>query len=332
MKGNRRSALVFFLGLFLLGVSLACAGTSTPKISTATPKPGEGQTQESRPTGEAPDASAPPSQSYLGDADQDNGYALTAMAVADPAEAGVFYQPEEGKRLFGVEIILANLSGGRIGSNPVNAALIDGDGYVYDMELAGVKDQMPLVSLDPGEQVRGWVGFTIPENAVPVAVKYTVAPLKKEFLQAGLEAPPEGHVPVAVTVMPNPPPANLGDVVEQYGFSLTASQVENPATPGRFYAPKAGTRLAAVEITLANVSAADPLYVNPIACFLVDDGGFVHPVTLGGRDGQIGVVELAAGEKATGWVAYAIPENAAPLYIKYQTHLLLGNFLSTSVA
>jgi hypothetical protein len=331
VRKGRIPAPLWWMPIFLAGFSLACGGATLPKVSTATPNPEAGQAAETRQPTDLPTAEATPSTAYLGDAVEKNGYALTAMAVDDPATPGIFYEPEMGKRLFAVEIILGNVSGKRLTVNPLNAALLDADGYVYDMELAGVRDQLALVSLDPGEQVGGWVSFAIPEESTPVAVKYPIAPLRKEFLQAELASPPGGHTPVAATVTPNPPAAKLGDVVEQYGFSLSASRMENPATPGRFYHPQAGTRLGAVEITLGNVSASDPLYVNPIACFLVDADGFVYTVALGGRDGQIGVLELAAGEKAAGWVAFAIPEGSTPLYIKYQTNLFLGNFLSVGV-
>ena len=40
----------------------------------------------------------------------EQGYSLTALQVKDPAEPGILYVKEEGKRLIAVEIIVGNVS------------------------------------------------------------------------------------------------------------------------------------------------------------------------------------------------------------------------------
>jgi len=124
----------------------------------------------------------------------------------------------------------------------------------------------------------------------------------------------------------------LGDVVEQFGYSLSATNVEDPTSPGILYSPIQGYKLVAVEITLGNVSGAKSLSVNPLYAYLVDSNGFVYWAELGGRDSQIDTMDLNVGEKAKGWVSFTIPDSATPAYIKDQTEVFSSNYLITGLA
>ena len=125
--------------------------------------------------------------------------------------------------------------------------------------------------------------------------------------------------------------SRLGDVVEQYGYSLAAVKVEDPAKPGRLTELESGEKVVAVEIVVGNVSG-EPLSVNPLYAELVDEEGFVYEVELAGRDGgQIGVTDLNPGEKARGWVAFIIPEEATPASVKYSLGLFSDDFLQVGV-
>lgn len=270
---------------------------------------------------------------YLGDAVEKYGYALTAVSVQDPATPGMFYDPEPGARLVAVEVVLSNLSGEPLSVNPLQATLIDGEGFTYQTELGAVDDQIATLDLSPAEKVRGMIAFQIPEGAEPASIRYSVESFGDRFLEADLTPPPERHVAIAES--PSQPPAGalpkLGDVVEQFGYSLSAITVEDPATPGMFYEAREGYKLVAVEIIVGNVSS-DALSVNPLYAYLVDSDGFVYTVELGGRDGQIATTDLNAGEKVRGWVAFTIPENATPASIKYEVGVFSGRYLRTGLS
>lgn len=340
-KINRRHVPIIALAVLIL-ISLACGGTSAtsePRVKTATPEAGatkappEQATNTPEPTAVPTDTPEPePQPLYLGDVVEQYDYLLSAVTVEDPTTPGQFYKPESGKKLVAVEVIVGNVSGDPITVNPLNATLLDSEGFTYQPELGGRDGQIATIDLNPGEKARGWIAFEIPEGATAASIKYAIKTFGSKVLQVGLAQPPEGHVPntEALSVVPEGPLPKLGDVVEQYDYSLSSVSVEDPTTPGMLYKPKEGYKLVAVEIVVGNVSG-EILKVNPLNATLVDSNGFVYPPELGGRDGQLAVVELSAGEKAKGWIAFEIPEDATPTSIKYTVEIFSSKFLQTGL-
>jgi hypothetical protein len=268
---------------------------------------------------------------YLGDAVDGAGFGLAAASVQDPAVPGMFYDAQPGTRLVAVEVVVANTSAEVQTVNPLSAALVDADGFVVTSELASVDDQLATVALLPGQKVRGMVGFTLPENAVPVALKWTPNMFSGSSISASLAPPPDGYTAdnAAIAI---PAPAietPLGQEAQDFGVGLTAVTLEDPATPGMFYDVQPGTRLVAVEIVVSN-AGAETVSVNPLYTSLVDADGFVYEAELAARDGQIDTMDLAPGERVRGWVAFTIPEGAQPAGIRWNT-LLSDNILQVSV-
>jgi hypothetical protein len=273
-RNTRRYIPVLALAVLIL-VSLACGETtptSEPRVSTATPEavetqaPSEQATNTPEPT-TAPTNTPEPQPLYLGDIVERYGYLLSAITVEDPTTPGMFYEPESGKKLIAVEIIVGNVSGEALSVNPLYATLVDSGGFIYQPELAGREGQIVTVDLSPGEKARGWIAFEVPEEATVASIKYAVETFGSKVLQASLIPPPEGYVPntEALSILPPSPEAGLGDVFEQYGYSLSATAVEGPTTPGMFYEAKEGYKLVAVEIVVGNVSG-ETLSGNPIVC------------------------------------------------------------------
>jgi hypothetical protein len=333
MYSNRNTINSVLALTMLVAVTLACgssSATSQPAvISTAT-----SESSATAPTNagsaEVPTETTVPDL-YLGDAVQESGYALTAVTVADPAKPGIFYTAESGKKLIAVEVDISNISGDMLSVNPLYATLLDSEGFVYQPELLGVDDQLSTYDLNPGEQVRGWIAFKVPEKAIAGSIKYSTALFGNSFLKASLTAPPAGHQPIAASLTPNIPASKLGDVVSQYGYSLTATAVDDPAKPGMLYKPKKGYKLVAVEVVLSNDSGTDVLSVNPLYGYLVDSNGFVYGAELAGVDNQISASDLSSGEKTKGWISFVIPDGSSPAYIKYQLGALSGNYLVTGL-
>jgi len=338
-RNTRRYIPVFALVVLIL-VSLACGETtptSEPRVSTATPEAAETQVPPEQATNTPEPTTAPtdtpePQPLYLGDIVEQYGYLLSAITVEDPTTPGMFYESESGKKLVAVEIIVGNVSGEALSVNPLNATLLDSEGFTYQPELAGREGQIVTVDLGPGEKARGWIAFEVSEGATIASIKYTVETFGSKVLQASLTLPPEGYVPntEALSILPPSPEAGLGDVFEQYGYSLSATAVEDPTTPGMLYEPKEGYKLVAVEIVVGNVSG-ETLSVNPLYATLVDSNGFVYQPELAGRDGQLDIVDLNAGEKAKGWVAFEVPENTTPASIKYLVEMFSNKFLQVGL-
>ena len=113
----------------------------------------------------------------------------------------------------------------------------------------------------------------------------------------------------------------LGEAAEGYGYSLSATALEDPSSASVLYPLRKGYKLVAVEIVVGNVSG-DELTVMPYSAMLVDTEGFVYGPEFAARAGQLGVLRLAAGQEARGWVAFSIPDDASPASIKYEVGLL----------
>jgi hypothetical protein len=122
----------------------------------------------------------------------------------------------------------------------------------------------------------------------------------------------------AATLPPAAPSSRLGEVTEQFGYSLSATKLEYPTNPDAFNAPQQGYKTVSVEILLSNVSGEKPLSVLSFYVTLVDTDGYVYKAAYGNRGDDLDMVDLGIGEKVKGWVDFTIPENATPAYIKYK--------------
>ncbi|MCI0396597.1 MAG: DUF4352 domain-containing protein [Chloroflexi bacterium] len=282
------------------------AGTPEPTLAPA-------------PTGTA----KPPGPAAPGELVEYAGYSFAVITLEDPTRPSESYRYTEGMRLVGVEIIVGNVSGEVVTINPLNATLVDAEGVAYPTELAAREGQLILIDLGPGERVRGWVAFKIPDGSVPESIQYQITAVPGIVLQSRLEAvngqfaadaiPPltaSGDGRPGVT-------ASLGEVVEVEGYSLVAEAVEDPARAVELYWPRYGQRLVAVQIAVGNVSGP-AIIVTPLNARLVDGDGFIYVIALGaGRNEQLEQVELSPGQSVSGWVAFEIPEDATLASLKY---------------
>jgi hypothetical protein len=189
---NARYILPLIALLALAAASLACGnGTATPAVKTATPEEAEEPeptaAEGAEPTEEPPPAAATLGPPGLGDVLEMGGYSLCAVAVEDPAEPGLLCELEAGEKLVAVEIIVGNARDDEHSVNPLNATLVDAEGFAYAVELGGRDGQIKTVSLGTGEKARGWVSFVVPEDAVPASLKYEPNWLSDLTLQVGLD-------------------------------------------------------------------------------------------------------------------------------------------------
>jgi hypothetical protein len=351
MKTTYQRMLAILLSASMLVMaSLACgntpSATSTPVVKTATPAEVVTEPPQTKPTAvpqttnlsatPAPPTTAPtatnaptmtPNAANLGDLVEQDEYFIQATAVEDPATPGPFFQAESGKKLVAVELVVGNVSGTPITVNPLDAVLVDGDGFTYHPELGGRDGQIELLELNPGERVKGWIAFQIPNAAQLKSIKFDVS--GSNTLKAGLTPPQAGQTAAQLPARSSPTLPKLGDLVEQDGYSLSASKVEDPAKPGAIFSGEKGKRLVAVEVVIGNVSGAQ-ITVNPLSAVLVDTDGFLYQPTLGGRDGQIDLTDLNPGEKAKGWISFLVPPKAKLEGIRYN---MSGNItLETGLA
>ncbi len=124
----------------------------------------------------------------LGEVAEGFGYLISATNVENPTKPSNLYEPRTGGyKLVGVEVIAGNVSGEILSVNPLYVILIDADGFVYRAELGGRDGQIATGKLSAGEKIKGWVAFTIPENAVPSSIRYELDLISADrVLQTGL--------------------------------------------------------------------------------------------------------------------------------------------------
>lgn len=108
----------------------------------------------------------------LGTSVEKGGYSFAVTAFNASPIAASWYEAEPGKRLVAVEVVIGNVSGETISSNSLCATLIDGDGFAYVEGGDLDSGELQLVDLGPGERIKSWMSFVIPENATPVRMKY----------------------------------------------------------------------------------------------------------------------------------------------------------------
>ncbi len=130
-----------------------------------------GSSEESalEPTGaEEHGPAEPAADKELGETVEQGGYSLTVVGVEDPATPGPRHNPSPGTRLMVVEIIVRNENGARAMTvDPLNATLLDTDGFKYVADLRAIDDVIERKELDVGDQVRGKVAFNVKEDATP---------------------------------------------------------------------------------------------------------------------------------------------------------------------
>ncbi|MCX7682344.1 MAG: DUF4352 domain-containing protein [Anaerolineae bacterium] len=253
----------------------------------------------------------------MGDAVEREGYLLSALTVEDPAPPSPLYFPEEGKRLIAVEIVVGNISGARLGINPLCVTLVDREGRSYPPELGAREGQLATIVLDRGERVRGWVAFKVPDSTVPTVLRMSKELFGEPFLEIGISPPPATHHPATVPFNRiKPPLPRMAETVVGAGYSLKVLAIEDPTLPSALYLIEPGQRLVGVKVVVGNVSATTQV-VSPLFFILVDSQGFVYPATVRARNEEIGSLDLDPGETAQGWVAFSIPEDVVCESLKF---------------
>jgi hypothetical protein len=307
---------------FMLSEAAASLGEALEEIETDIDVSAPEVESTIEPATDASSIPADAEEANLGDLIEQDGYSFIVLSLEDPAQPGMLYTPEENTRLVAVEIIVGNVAGERVTVNPLNTTLLDAEGFTYQAELAGRDGQIATIDLEPGERVRGWVAFQVPDSSEPAALKYQMTyggPLFRSALTAETAAVPAGaKIPLTATGgIDREPAGKLGETVEKGGYSLVAEAVEDPATGGMLYTAEPGMKLIAVQIAVGNESG-DTVTVNPLKAVLIDSEGYVYTPELAGRDGQIAVTDIAVGERVRGWVAFEVPEGTVAESIRYQ--------------
>jgi hypothetical protein len=324
----------------VLACSISPKTTEPAEISTATLERASTFSSNTNGSGAPTDTyipatpnETPVAETYLGDAIQESGYAITALNMADPATPNFNWTAKAGMKLVAIDVVISNISGDSWFASPFDVYLLDSNNLTYKSEVDAVDDTIDSVTLNPGEQVKGWISYTIPDTATPAYLQYSNELLGHAFITVSLTPPPANHQPFAFSIIPTLPTAKLGDIVTKDGYSIAAIAVNDPAQPVAGFKTKRGVKIVAVELIINNTSGAAPLELNPMNGYVVDDKGFVYNgwEGIGALEQDFPLYNLNIGGKAQGWMAFLIPQNAKPVYVKYETQGHSNIFLITGL-
>ncbi len=253
----------------------------------------------------------PPGDIHLGDVTEKGGYLLSALAVENPAPLPPDITLEAGKKLVAVQVVAGNRSGPRVNINILALSLQDEAGNSYPPSLGMHNDELGSMYLDPGEKLRGWAAYVVPQAAEPAGVTLSLELSAPPYFRIGIRPQPAGRSPSGtIFSRVRPQLAPVGTAVEGNGYALTVLSVEDPTTPGPLFPLLVGHKLLAAEVRIDNLSGA-ALLVSPLYFTLVDADGFVYAPAIRARDGEIATIELAAWQNAQGWVAFLVPDGTS---------------------
>lgn len=141
--------------------------------------------------------------------------------------------------------------------------------------------------------------------------------------------------PLPTSAVPTPTrisPMDLNQkMTENAGYALRALAVEDPAQAAASYQASPDTRLVAVQVELENVSSDDAMAVDVANAVVTDDKGIDYQAVAGGREGEVATGELKKGERAKGWIAFAVPKDSSLKSLTYRIGILTTVALTTDL-
>ena len=324
---RNRPRLVWFVSALAV-LALGCG-----LITIRTPGPASTRPAAATPLATPAGQSGAAAATYLGDVVEQDGMLLSVAQVVDPATPIAEYKVSAGHHLIALDMTAGSVSIARFRENPLQSAVVDQAGRTYKPVFAALDSEITIAELNPGEKIRGWVAYLIPNNVKIAALRYAPSIKSDQYFDIGLLPAPPGRAAIqAHTPRPQVKLAVAGAPVQANGYSMTVLGFADPAKPGILYQPQNGKRLVSVDVAMANVASNDPMPCNPDFFLLVDANGYVYAPELGGVDGQLEAVDLNRGEKAQGQVAFVIPAGARPESVRFAPFLRLDFLLQSGLA
>lgn len=156
------------------GVAPTVRPTQTPTPTRTPPPPTPTRpppTSTITPT--APPTPAPPVN--VGQPAPGNGYTLTVQEVQDPVPPQQYLKPKEGSRWVAYDVSITNTGTAPLDYNPFYADLKTADNREHNPGIGAAEPSLKSGKLQPGETVRGWITFEIPNEAQPATFYYDPA-------------------------------------------------------------------------------------------------------------------------------------------------------------
>jgi hypothetical protein len=238
--------------------------------------------------------------------------------------------PRPGQRFVAVDVVFINVSQAPRSLSPaLQMSLKDSTNRKYDLNLAAQAASgagLPNGEVNPGERVRGQVGYQISQDATGLTFVFDAA-----VFGSGKAVVALGDVPQALDAPSGPMPGEqtqaayaIGDIIDTGNLRLTVHGFRQVAGTTIFH-PDPGDRFVAVDLTLTNISSS-PLSVSSLLQMkLKDAAGRSYNLHLGaqaaaGSSAPDG--ELSPNESVRGEVAYQVPQAAQGLIFEFDPNLI----------
>lgn len=309
-------SLMIVLGLLFSGCQLE---KEPSKIGDLAP---EGQGSPELPT------ESQKKQIYeVGDIVSINNTILVVLGWDQPL-GGDLNPPAAGKKYLVVDVMLANQGEGSFNISPVfQMTLKDATGQKYNVNgkanLASGSNS-PNGELNPGEVIRGKVGFHVPEDLVNFIFIY-----EANLIGLGEVSVNLGPTPVAMD-----PPTDLnlvqqqevyqiGDLIEISNLVIQVIQVNYPAGT-EIIKPKVDYKFVSVDVSVENQGGSPQEITSIVQMYLKDSTSQKYTFHLGAQsviDSGLPDDELQPGEKIRGQIGFQVPENAKGLVFVFDAEI-----------
>ena len=263
----------------------------------------------------------------VGDIIQVNDTLLVVLGWDQPA-GGDFNPPDEGKKYLVVDMIIANQGEKSFNSSPVfQMSLKASTGQKYNLNgkanLASGSNQ-PNGEVNPGEFIRGKVGFHVPEDQTNFIFVY-----EANLIGLGEVSVNLGPVPVA---MDPPQDLNLihsqeifelGDPIEISDLIIQVLEVSYPTGTG-IIKPKEGFQFVAVDVQIENQGSTVQEITSVVQMYLKDETGQKFTFHLGAQsllDSGLPDDELQPGEMVRGQIGFQVPQEVLDLVFVFDAEI-----------
>ena len=263
----------------------------------------------------------------VGDIISINNTALVVLGWDQPP-GGDFNPPDEGKKYLAVDVMLANQGENSFNISPVfQMTLKDPSGQKYNVNgKANIASgsNTPNGELNPGEVIRGKIGFHVPEDLVNFIFVY----------EANLIGLGEVSVNLGSTPVSMDPPTDLnlaqqqtiyqiGDLIDISNLAIQVLQVSYPAG-NEIVKPKEDYKFVAVDVTIENRGETTQEISSIVQMYLKDSTGQKYTFHLGAQsviDSGLPDDELQKGEKIRGQIGYQVPEDIQGLVFVFDVEI-----------
>ncbi len=273
--------------------------------------------------------SQPPQETIyeVGDIISINDTILVVLGWDQPP-GGDFNPPDEGKKYLVVDLMIANQGERSFNSSPVfQMTLKDPSGQKYNINgKANIASESntPNGEVNPGEVIRGKVGFHVPEGLTDFIFVY-----EANLMGIGEVSINLGSTPLAM----NPPEQlnlahrqdiySIGEQIEISGLVIQVLGVSYPAGTD-FIKPKEGYKFVSVDVRVENQGETVQEITSIVQMYLKDNTGQKYTFHLGAQsiiDSGLPDDELQPGEIIRGQIGYQVPGDTADLIFVFDAEV-----------